>query len=112
MQRRQTEKVRRMEIEIRGEVEEGWEGDVADRGKVGSQSRNGEQRRKTNERNKGKTEKARVIVEVGEGKKDVEAENLGGNNCVPLLVTRLQSGKGAQHNADVPAAPCHVPLSS
>lgn len=42
MQRRQTEKERRMEIEMRGEVEEGWGGDTADRGKVGSESRNGE----------------------------------------------------------------------
>lgn len=61
------EEERRMEIEIRGEVEEGWGGYMADRGKVGSQSRNGEYRSKINERNQGKREKARLIVEVGEG---------------------------------------------
>lgn len=41
----------------------------------------------------------------------MEAENLGGNDSVPLLVTRLQSSKGAEHNTDVPPALCHVPLS-
>lgn len=54
---------------------------------------------------RGERERERLIVEEGErGKEnnDVEAENRGGNDSVPLLVPRLRSSQRTEDNADVP----------
>lgn len=72
---------------------------------------NGAQRSKINERNKGRRGNRRLIVEVEEGNKEVEAENLGGNNSVPLLAARLQR-REQRTTLVFLSSLCHVPFFS
>lgn len=82
---------------------------MVDRGKAGSQSWKWCVKKQDKWKEKGLKGERKTNSGSGRGKqKEVEAENLGGNNSVPLLATRLQSGEQTEGNIDIPffSLPC------